>query len=273
MYPRIRLKAFLMHFCQLVRFAGACFRSAATALSLLLPLFFPAPVRAELVLLVDVDSGNPPFMYGTATQAEGFYPELVAAAFERMKRPVQLSAKPWKRALAELDLGIAGVAGIYKTDERLKKYDFSESLFAERIAVYYNITQPVRFKELSDLYGKRIGVLLGWSYGDAFDRARSERKFMVEEVYNDSQNFEKLAQGRVDAVLAIEQVGAIQLRNIRFSAIERSPAMLAEKTTHLALPKQMHAGGLLVEFNQVLQDMRKDGTYARILGRMESGVR
>lgn len=239
-------------------------------LALLLSSIAAIPAHAEAALLVDVDSGNPPFMFGTATQAEGFYPELVVAAFERMKRPVQLSAKPWKRALAELDIGIAGVAGIYKTEERVKKYDFSEPLFTERMAVYYNVSQPVRYKELSDLYGKRIGVLLGWSYGDAFDRARSERKFVVEEVYNDSQNFEKLAQGRVDVVLAIEQVGAIQLRNIRFSAIERSPAILAEKTTHLALPKQMRAGGLLVEFNQVLQDMRKDGSYARILVRMES---
>lgn len=262
-------KVLPMYFCHLVRPAADRFK----ALILALALFLPFAAHAEAALPVDVDSGNPPFMFGTVAQAEGFYPELVAAAFERMKRPVQLSAKPWKRALAELDIGMAGVAGIYKTEERVRKYDFSDPLFAERIAVYYNVTQPLRYKELSDLYGKRVGVLLGWSYGDAFDRARSERKFVVEEVYNDSQNFEKLAQGRVDVVLAIEQVGAIQLRNIRFSAIERSPAILAEKTTHLALPKQMHAGGLLAEFNQAIQDMRKDGTYARIVARMESSIR
>lgn len=258
-----------MIFCQQRYSLGRWLR----AVPLVLAMLVPASSRAQAPFPVDVDSGNPPFMFGTPAQAEGLYPELIVAAFERMKRPVQVSAKPWKRALAELDIGIAAVAGIYKTDERVRKYDFSDPLFTERIAVYYNVTRPVHFKELQDLYGKRVGVLLGWSYGDAFDRARNEHKFVVEEVYSDSQNFDKLAQGRVDAVLAIEQVGAMQLRNIRFSAIERSPAVLVEKTTHLAIPRQMNTGGLLTEFNQAMQDLRKDGTYARILARMESGVR
>lgn len=225
----------------------------------------PAVALAEQATLVNFDAANPPFMYGSAQHADGLYPSLVVAVFNQMGKPVKLSAKPWKRALRELDLGVAGVGGIYKTEERLRKYDYSEVLFVERIAVYHHHDKPVAFDELSDLYGKRVGTLLGWSYGDEFDNARKAGKILVEEVPSDVQNFDKLARGRLDAVLAIEQVGAGILKSGSYTGIQKSPVYLAEKSTHLAFHKKAEAAVLLAEFNRALRDIRQNGVYGRIL--------
>jgi len=226
---------------------------------------FPLAASAENPYIVNFDAANPPFMYGSSRHAEGLYPSLVAAVFNQMGKPVILSAKPWKRALRELELGVAGVGGIYKTEERLHKYDYSDALFVERIAVYYHRDRPIRFEDLSDLKGKRVGTLLGWSYGDEFDDARSARKIIVEEVPSDIQNFDKLARGRLDAVLAIEQVGANILTADGYAGIRKSPAYLAEKSTHLAFHKQAEAAALLADFNHALRDIRQNGVYGRIL--------
>lgn len=228
---------------------------------------WPLLVHAEAGPLVNFDASNPPFMYASAGRADGFYPELIEAVFQQMKRPVRLAAKPWKRAIGELDLGEAGVGGIYKNEERLKKYDFSDQLFVERIVVYFNRAKPVQYGSLSDLYGKRVGAILGWSYGDDFDNARKAGKILVEDVYADSQNFDKLAKGRLDAVLAIEQVGS-RLMRASGNEIEKSAVYLAENPTHLAFHKMQNTAGLLKDFNRALAELKASGSYSKIVDKI-----
>ena len=126
-------------------------------------------------------------MFGTEFEANGFYRQLIDAVFHHLKRPVKLSAKPWKRAIAELDLGMAGVGGI----------------------------------------------------------------------------FDKLTHGRLDAVLAIEQVGIHLMQSARYTGIEKSPVYLVQNPTHLAFNKSLHAAALLNDSNHALGELRKNGDYAR----------
>jgi len=147
--------------------------------------------------------------------------------------------------------------------ERSQIWDFSAPLLVERIVVYSHAVRPVIFTSLTDLYGKRIGVLRGWSYGDAFDDARRGERFWVEEVSTDEQNFLKLESGRVDAVLAIpESVAALlpQHQDILGSAVP-----LMETEAFLAFSKAEQRGPLLARFNRVLKAMKASGEFKRIL--------
>ncbi len=232
-------------------------------LALLLALAASLCGAAELPALVNVDDGNPPFMYAVNTQARGIYPALIRAAFQLMGTPVQVEAKPWKRALEEIDIGRAGVGGIYKTAERLQKYDYSDPIYVENLLVYYNVANPLVFNQIQDLTGKRIGVLRGWSYGDAFDHTRRQGLFQVEEVGSDDQNFRKLEAERIDAVIAIQESGTTLVKNYRTISFSLVP--LSQNPTFLVFPKSAQRTDLLKRFDQAIRDLRRVGTYKSII--------
>lgn len=216
-------------------------------------------------VVVSVDAENPPFMFGKDGKAAGIYPQIISLAFAKLGVPVTLEAKPWKRALAEIDEGKAGVGGIYKNDERAQKYDFSEPILTENTAVYFNKSKPVDFKSVADLKGKRVGVIRGWSYGDEFDAARKAGSITADEVTSDKVNFQKLAEGRVDVVLAIEEAGKAVIKAEKLSAVEQGKVFLASNKAHLAFAKSAKQTELLAKFNKVIADMKQDGTLEKVM--------
>jgi polar amino acid transport system substrate-binding protein len=224
--------------------------------------WFPALGASAELLRVNVDDGNPPFMYGRGTEAEGIYPAILRAVFREMGMQGRIEPKPWRRALAELADGRAGLAGLYKTHERLAKFDYSDVLFVEKLDVYVRQDRAFTFATLDDLKGKRLGVISGWSYGDAFDDARRAGAFVAEEVATDAQNFLKLQAGRLDAVVAIAEAAQPLLPA---HARVRRAGTLAENPTYLAFARSSDRRGLLQRFNAALSRLRDSGELARIV--------
>jgi len=214
---------------------------------------------------INVDAENAPFMSASEGLPSGVYPAVLVAAFARIKQPLVLETKPWKRALLELDQGKAGIGGIYKNDERNAKYDFSEPILTENIAVYFSKAKPIDFKALADLNGKRVGVIRGWSYGNLFDAARKDGKFTAEDVVNDRANFLKLAHGRLDAVLAVDEAGKAVISAEKLTHLDQSKVFLASNQAHLAFNKSARQTDLLAQFSQAIAQMKQDGTLDRIV--------
>ena len=233
----------------------------------------PAAPSSEAVrpaIVVDVDAENPPFMSSRAGDAVGLYPALIRAALGRCHDHVRVQAKPWKRAFVEIDKAQAGVGGLCRNAERLAKYDFSDPIYVENIAVFYRTVQPFDFRTVADLYGKRVGVLRGWSYGDDFDVAKRNGSIATEEVSSDRSNFLKLTDGRLDAVLAIEESGQAAMAASGLHGIEQANAYLASYPVYLAFSKKAAKSDLLVCFNKALAEMKQDGAFERIV-RQELG--
>ena len=83
----------------------------------------PAGAALSPPLVVNVDAENPPFMSSRGGYAVGLYPAILRVALARCHDNVHVEAKPWKRAFAEIDKGLAGIGGLYKNAERLARYD------------------------------------------------------------------------------------------------------------------------------------------------------
>jgi polar amino acid transport system substrate-binding protein len=230
----------------------------------LLVLSMGLQAHAAEPVKVCVDASNPPFMFAAAGMATGVYPALISEAFTMTETVTEISAKPWKRCISEIDSGTTGVGGIYKNEERQKKYDFSDPIYVERMAVYFNKSHAVDFSDIANLLGKRVGVVRGWSYGDDFDKAVKEGRITVEEVGSDSQNFEKLAIERVDAVLAIEEAGAMLLKSGKFPEVVKSAHYLFENPTFLAFNKSANQTDVLAKFNKAISDMKRSGKLSKI---------
>ncbi|WP_428240005.1 substrate-binding periplasmic protein [Gynuella sp.] len=230
-------------------------------IKIILIVFLSQFAKAEVT--IDVDHANPPFMYLSGGKAKGIYPALISAAFNKIGEPVVINALPWSRAIEDIDSAQTGIGGIYKNSERLKKYDYSEQIYVDRLLVYYNKSKIVSFNSVDDLKGMEVGVLRGWSYGDAFDTALKSGDIKVSEVTSDKQNFKKLNAGRLDAVIAIEVAGSILMREYPNIAVSATP--IAENPTYLAFSKKANMTALLDKFNKAITSLRESGEFDKIV--------
>jgi len=233
------------------------------------PTLFPTQPTSSGIIIA-VDSGNAPFMYEKDNQAAGLYPLLLQDAFKRMGVPATVEAYPWKRALVMGESGEAGIGGIYKTELRLKIYDYSAPLFFEKLLIYVKKGNGFEFNTVNDLKGKTLGVMSGWSYGDIFDQAKAQGLFKVEEVSTDIANFEKLLLGRVDGVIAIELTAQQIISEKQYvGQIEVLATPLSINATYLVFAKSLQQTALLEKFNTVLAAMRQDGTYDLLVSKSQ----
>lgn len=223
-------------------------------------------VQAFAGELVSFDQSSPPFMYEQDANAVGLYPDIIAEAFRRMDQPVTLQCLPWPRVLVGAEQGEWGVGGLYRTREREQKFVFSDPIYDEILHVYVLRGREFPFAGLPDLYGKHLGVLRGWSYGEAFDQAVADGRISVEPVNNDHSNAARLLKGRVDAVLMMPECYS-RIRNTadpdaRLCVL--NPPLTVNQT-YLGFSKGNHNNHLLEQFNAVLRDMRRDGSFDRIV--------
>ncbi len=227
---------------------------------------FAAVLSAEERITVFVDNLYPPYMYGSPTDAKGIYPELIKTVFHRMKIMVDIKALPWKRALRKGKEGQGAIGGIYKNSKRVKLYDYSEPIFKEKLAVYVKKGKTFDFKKLSDLKGKTVGVNLGWSYGQEFDKLRDKGLFKADEARGNWANLTKLTKGRVNCVVA-DQLSASQIiHQENFgSEIEKLLTPASVNNAYIVFAKNLNKRDLLNKFNSALAEIIKDGTYNKMV--------
>lgn len=214
---------------------------------------------------IDVDFANPPFMMERKGAAAGIYPAIIKSVCRKMGESCEVSPKPWARALLEIDQGHAGIGGVYKTGERLKKYDYSEPIFVERLQVYFAKDRAFPFQAHADLRGRTVGVIRAWSYGDDFDQMRKAGALKVEETTSDALNFAKLNQGRLDAVIAVAEAGDALLRSGRYANVVAGETLLASNPAHLAFNKSADMTAWLRRFDIELASYRKSGELAKVV--------
>lgn len=214
---------------------------------------------------IAIDNANPPFMYQQNNQPMGLYPLILHAVFARLGEPLSIQATPWKRALLRGAAGEVGIAGIYKNAERLQVFDYSAPIFEERLLLYVQRDKPILFRGIEDLHGRRIGVIRGWSYTDAFDQAARTGQIDAREGSSDEANLRKLASGRLDAVIAIELAGQRLLTHAGLEQLEPLPQPLSINPTYLVFARQTGQQDLLQRFDQTLAAMRQDGSLQRLI--------
>lgn len=203
-------------------------------------------------------------MYQVEGKPAGVYPALVQAIFAKIGVPVQLQAKPWVRVLNEMDRGIGGIAGAYRTKERESRWDFSVPLLSENIAVFMRKDADWRFESLSSLQGRNVGTVRGWSYGAEFDAVRASGLLTVEDTQSDRFNLRKLSSGRLDAALAIEEAGQLTLRDMNINNIAPAQRLLISNPVHIAFPKDSGRRALLEDLNTAIAEMKRNGEIKRI---------
>lgn len=118
---------------------------------------------------------------------------------------------------------------------------------------------------LSPLKNRTVGLLLGDSFGDRFDRYVQSHSH-IEHVSQGRQNFAKLALGRIELMPLGRLSGHLQSIKLGYaSQIRALPSNIATEYYYLALGQHSGLQHHLPWLNQRLAQMQLDGTLGRLV--------
>jgi polar amino acid transport system substrate-binding protein len=240
-------------------------------LAVLLWLSLAAPARSEPLQLVTYD--YPPYMLGSGQPGNpGPVVLLVREALRRAAIPAEISFYPFQRARRLVEIGEAG--GIFTlkvTPERERQFLFSrEPLLQQEYVLYALADSPLVYSgDLGVLQQAVIGVVAAVSYGARFD-AYSKTLTAEHKDYSTSHeaNFRKLIGGRFPVLICSRQVGDAILQRLDAThkvKVIGPPVEIAN--SYLMFNPALVSPAQVVEFDNQLRAMRKDGSAQRIFDR------
>lgn len=192
--------------------------------------------------------------------------EIIRAAYKTQGHAVTMAYVPWARAEAGVKNGTYDILPFtWRTDARLKVLLYSTPYAIGNVRFIKRRGDPFEFTGLASLGGKRVGVVRGYGYGDAFAASKA---FERENGNDLMTNIKKLLRERLDLTLEDEIVA----RSIigaedpsALNAIEFVKAPLSVNplyvTAGLQNPK---AKEIIGAFNQGLEIIKANGTLDRI---------
>lgn len=240
---------------------------AAAALAALLVCH--APLGAETLTVAMED--YPPYQHQEDGKVIGMDAEAVREAFARMGANAQFKVMPWKRALDEAATGrVDAIFSLFRTPEREEFLAYPETpLSSERNVLVARADDPATVTGLGDIKGERVGVVVGFVYGEPFD---SYAGVIKDSSYDADMLLRKLDKGRV-RFAAMAQPTFLELAKDeeftdRFRIVEGF--RISEEGMYLAFSRatgEERAALLAQRFNQALAAMKAEGLLAAIQAR------
>ena len=227
--------------------------SASTDASLTLPTY------------IEVSAGEwPPFL-GADLPQQGVVARIIRDIFAEAGIAVRFTFLPWARAMHDAKSGKYDATAVWLlTDERRLTFLYSEAVLSEQHVLFFRKSEPFLWQGLTDLQGLLIGGLQGFSYGAEFDRAVEEGLIQLDRVASTEQNFQRLARGRLDAMVEEVSVGYHLLQSLPeiSDQISHYPSPILITESFLLFPKANPQSEALNKlFNQQLQEFRASGRY------------
>ncbi|OMH37557.1 ABC transporter substrate-binding protein [Motiliproteus sp. MSK22-1] len=209
----------------------------------------------------------PPVSWVSNGQLTGLAPKVTQQIFAELGQQVILSAESnWKRCLLEVQQGNADiVVAAYRIARRERYLNYSnQHMISDIVTLFVNRENPIHFQQLEDLQGKTVGLLLGDSFGDNFDRFVQQNS-PIEYVSRGQQNFQKLALGRIDYMPLGQLSGQLQSRKLGFyQHITALQKVITTEYYYLAVGKNSGLQQYLPAVNRRLREMHRDGTIRRL---------
>ncbi|MBS0543247.1 MAG: transporter substrate-binding domain-containing protein [Proteobacteria bacterium] len=210
----------------------------------------------------------PPVSWVANGELRGLAPTLVRELFAELGLSVRLEAfGNWKRCLLEVREGRADiVVAAYRNRERERQFAFSlQHVVADPIVLFVRRDRQFAFDDWEDLRGRTVGLLLGDSFGERFDRFAAAN-LRIERVSSGRQNLGKLVLGRIDFMPVGMHSGHLQSRRQgQEQVLVQLPQTLVTEYYHVAVRKGSALEAVLPEIDRRLAELHADGSIARRL--------
>lgn len=218
----------------------------------------------------------PPFQYPKDGKPVGIFPPLLEEAFHRMGHELETVNVPWARIMHMMKSGETDIVPAFKTVEREKFMDFSnENFLAQPVTIITRKDSDITYNgDLAELAKYRVGIVLKISYGKVADEAIANGVLpKLEYAADGKQSILQLIRDRVDLIILntlgahhiLQELGAVDRVKILYPAVQTTP-------TNLGFSKKRNLLMLRDSFDKALIEMKKDGTYNRILSQFSFEV-
>lgn len=235
---------------------------AAAAVALVATL--PGAVRADAVVFRG-DDNLPPYEYLQDGVAKGLNVEFLQALGAAIGRPVEIRLGEWRQAQDDVLAGRGDALTLMvPSDERRALYDFTSPTFLFRFTFFVRAEERTDFGE-SPLAGRRIGVTAG-GLPNTYLRAHHPDATLIE-VRDNTDGMRRVQRREIDAFAASEEAGSEFLRELRVSGIAPVARPFLVREGAIAVPKGNP--GLLAQLEAGVVALRSDGTFDRIIARLD----
>ena len=220
-------------------------------------------IKDKGVINVGLEGTYPPFSFVDADgKLSGFEVELSEALAKKLGVKAKLQQTKWDGILAALESKRldAVVNQVTISDERKKKYDFSEPYTVSGIQalVLKKNEDKLNIKSATDLAGKKVGVGLGTNYEEWVKANVPTADIRTYE--DDPTKFQDLRIGRIDAIL-IDRLAALEYAKKAPDTVAAGAAF-SRQEAGVALRKGEPE--LLEAVNKALDKLRADGTLKKL---------
>ncbi|MBU0651171.1 transporter substrate-binding domain-containing protein [bacterium] len=224
-------------------------------------LFLVNSAFAKEITLAYIDF--PPYEFENKGKPSGVLVDIVETIFKRAEISLKLKYLPFKDAYEQTINGqIDGVFDLYKTEERLKYFDYTEWIIKNPLMFFVRKDSDIQFNRPADLKGLRIGIMPGYTYGTEFDESEL---FVKEESETHLANMKKLVMGRIDAFVCDKLVGlSVAIKNNLMSELKILPSPLRIMDGYIGFTKGK-CQKEIEKLDEVINQMHKAGEIDKMI--------
>lgn len=219
---------------------------------------------------------NPPLAYTDEDgEITGILVEGIREAVRRTGHEVEFRINPWKRVLKEVAEGNADAAfNAGKTEERQTWGAFHDSLLIDETYVFFAREPMALSRELEEAPDLRVGIQLGYYYGERFDRLLQNPPFRSLEVAQTiPRSLRLLKANRTDVFIGdllptmyyLKELGLEDDIHIVQEKESGLPLVVSTSPTYVAFSRRRVDPAYVQAFDEALESMKADATFDAIL--------
>ncbi len=196
----------------------------------------------------------------------GFFAEIVKEAFAIKDYELKIEFVPWNRAMEYGEKGIYdGVIGALYNDERAISFLFSDSVYPYKFILYTNKSSIKSRKEFDQMKNLKLGQVKGYHYPIEKTLIKNYSIIYSNSIQN---NLNALINKRVDFIIESNPVieNLISTKFKDKANLIHGIDVFSENDFFIMISKKAPNSSLILEdFNKGLKEIKKNGTYDKIL--------
>ncbi|MDZ7698175.1 MAG: transporter substrate-binding domain-containing protein [Deltaproteobacteria bacterium] len=223
-----------------------------------------SPVYADNVLKISGLPNYPPVLWKAKGTLLGVGAELAKTICTELRVSFKFKPLPWVRALSEAEQGkIDMIAGVYIKKDRQEYMDYSVPFMKDPSVIFVLKGHAFPFKRLKDLIGKKGVNMLGYSWGETFDRF-SEEHLDITTVSKPLQALMMLERGRVDYfVYGLYSGEFVAAKSDMADKVEPLTHHVSEEGLYITFSKKSKFRHLLPRANDIIERLKSEGVIDR----------